>query len=193
VTCQQCRERPAHYHLTSVVEGQTVQELHLCERCAAERGVVAAVPPGPEAPFSLQGWLASLLAGLGEGAPQPGAPAADAPPRCPRCGHSYLEFSRTGLLGCPECYVAFGTQLEPVIRRVQGTSRHEGKVPARAGGGILRRRELAGLRSDLDAAVAAQAFERAAELRDRIRDLEAAGGPPDARAASPEGGGAHVG
>lgn len=170
MTCQQCQERPAVYHVTGVVEGQTVQELHLCERCAAERGVV----PQGEAP-SFLGGLAGLLGGSAE-APSgtaPPAPGAAAPAlRCPRCGMTYAEFARTGLLGCPECYDAFSSALQPVIRRAQRRLRHEGKVPSRTGGSILRRRELSTLRRELDQAVAQQAFERAAELRDRIRALE---------------------
>ncbi len=168
--CQQCHERPAQYHLTSVVEGQTVQELHLCERCAAEREVI----PPPDAPVSVHGWLASLLGGLGEGASAVAPPGAGAPAalRCARCGITYAEFARTGLLGCPDCYDAFAKELDPVVRRAQGRTRHEGKVPSRTGDAIRRRRELADLRRELDAAVGQQAFERAAALRDRIRALE---------------------
>ena len=170
--CQQCHDRPAEYHLTSVVEGQTVAELHLCEHCAAERGVAPQGAGGAEMPLSMQGWLASLLAGLAE-APPTSAPAGL---RCARCGQTYQEFSRTGLLGCPECYDRFSAALEPVIRRVQGKSEHKGKVPARTGGPIAQRRAADALRRELETAVAQQAFERAAELRDRIRALDAPGG-----------------
>lgn len=174
MNCQQCQERPARYHVTRVINGQTVAELNLCERCAAEHGEL---PVGPvhmvESPFSIQQFLASLLGNVG------GAATAEATPetaqqRCPRCGHSYLEFSRTGLLGCPECYTAFSGQLEPLVRRIHGKMRHEGKTPARAGTGLRRRRELDDLRRSLAEAVERQEFERAAELRDRIRGMEAA-------------------
>ena len=45
MTCDQCHDREAVVHLTHIAEGQ-VTMLHLCERCAAEKGV--------ESPASVQ-------------------------------------------------------------------------------------------------------------------------------------------
>jgi len=45
MSCDQCREREAVIHLTQIVNEQ-VTTLHLCERCAAEKGVES---PGPVA------------------------------------------------------------------------------------------------------------------------------------------------
>ena len=172
MNCQQCSQRPASVHVKRILDGQ-VQELHLCEKCAAERGDVFQGAEG----FTIPGLLAGLLAGLGGTVAVPGASPALPPElaalRCPRCGHSYLEFSRTGLLGCPECYDAFSGALGPLIRRIHGKSRHEGKFPARGAGRLQKRREADDLRRQLASAVAEQAFERAAELRDRIREIEA--------------------
>lgn len=179
MNCERCHERPARYHVTRVVNGETVEELHLCERCAAERGEVPPVPlaagglPDPHA--AMQQLLAGLLAGLGpQAALQGGAPGATVARSCPRCGQTYAEFARTGLVGCPECYDAFSAELEPVIRRIHGKSRHEGKVPRRSGASARRRRALEELRRELERAVSREEFERAAELRDRIHALQAA-------------------
>ena len=38
MSCDQCHEREAVIHLTQIVNEQ-VTTLHLCERCAAEKGV----------------------------------------------------------------------------------------------------------------------------------------------------------
>ena len=38
MSCEQCHEREAVIHLTQIVNEQ-VTTLHLCERCAAEKGV----------------------------------------------------------------------------------------------------------------------------------------------------------
>lgn len=178
MNCEQCHERPARYHVTRVINGQTVADFNLCERCAAEHGEL---PAGPaqvvESPFSIQQFLASLLAGVGGAGTAEAAPEAEGISllRCARCGHSYHEFARTGLLGCPECYTAFSGPLLPLIRRIHDKSRHEGKTPTRAGSGLRHRRELDDVRRELADAVAAQEFEQAAVLRDRIRNLEASG------------------
>jgi len=56
---------------------------------------------------------------------------------------------------------------------------HTGKVPAKLAGARLRNQELSKLREELDRAVAAEQFEEAAGLRDRIRQLENEGREPE--------------
>jgi protein arginine kinase activator len=55
---------------------------------------------------------------------------------------------------------------------VQGTTQHTGKVPKRAGGKLTVKREIEKLKAELHQAVQEEAYEKAAELRDRIRALE---------------------
>ncbi len=168
--CTKCQRRPAVFHATRLV-GDTVENLHLCEQCAAEQGDLS-LPA--DAHLAVQQFLASLMgiAGAETG-------VAQAPPgaRCPHCGLAYAEFAQTGLLGCPECYDAFSEQLEPLVHRIHGKGNHAGKFPGRAGAAVQERRRLEERRRELAAAVHEERFERAAELRDEIRALEAAGRP----------------
>ena len=173
--CDDCHERPARYHLRSVVNGQTVSDLHLCEVCAPRHGHVAGAAPADAA--GVEQWLAGLLGSMGAEAGGPQAAAPGDVRQCPRCGQTLAEFHRTGLLGCPECYDAFAGPLQALIRRVHGKIRHDGKVPLRGGARVRQRRTLDALRSELQAAVAAEDFERAAAVRDRIRALQPAAAP----------------
>jgi len=52
VLCDSCHERDAVVHLTTI-ENNAVHQLHLCERCAAERGVetTVATPKHPLGEF----------------------------------------------------------------------------------------------------------------------------------------------
>lgn len=172
--CEQCRERPARYCVTRVINGETVAEVHLCERCAAEHGEVPAGPgPAAETAFSIQQFLASLLgAEAVAGSTQARQDPEQAEALCARCGHTYREFARTGLLGCPECYTAFSAQLQPLIGRIQGSVHHEGKWPTRGATQARRQRDLARLRRELQEAIRQEEFERAAVLRDGIRQAE---------------------
>lgn len=154
--CEQCGERPATVHVTRVVNGE-VSSRHLCERCARDQGEF-------ESFFDPKLGLPELFAGL----LQPVRPRRAA---CPRCGLRYEEFARTGLLGCAECYDAFAAELEPVLRRVHGSSRHGGKAPRR-GRRMDAAAELKELRRQLELAVREERYEDAARLRDRIRALE---------------------
>jgi len=115
--------------------------------------------------------IQSFLAGLLE---QGAAPVLQAAPgtQCANCGLSYRDFSRAGRLGCSQCYERFGERLDPVLRRIHSSSQHTGKVPARSGSTIKLRRDLHELRELLLRAVRAEEFERAAALRDEIRELE---------------------
>jgi protein arginine kinase activator len=91
---------------------------------------------------------------------------------CPGCGMRYSQFARTGRLGCAECYQAFQIQLQPILRRVHGATRHAGKAPGLEGARLERRRQLQELHDALELAIQKEEFEEAAGLRDKIRDLE---------------------
>ena len=97
--CDHCHEREAVIHLTQLAEDQAVQ-VHLCEKCAAEKGVEPTPPGVLKSP--LGGFLAQLSpAGLVEG--------PDAGLRCPRCGAGLADFREAGRLGCAECWEVFAS------------------------------------------------------------------------------------
>ncbi|WP_193364675.1 UvrB/UvrC motif-containing protein, partial [Limnohabitans sp. Rim47] len=77
-----------------------------------------------------------------------------------------------GRFGCSECYNEFDFRLDQLLRRIHGSARHTGKIPERKGKTILIKKKIKELRNELERAVAKEEFERAAELRDRIRELE---------------------
>jgi protein arginine kinase activator len=165
--CQQCHERDAVVHLTRIAEDQEVH-IHLCERCAAEKGVehAANLSKTPVGTF-----LALMGKGVDAAAALPGGPTTGA---CPTCGASLNDFRETGRLGCGDCYRAFEVPLRDLLRRLHGSSRHLGKR-YRVGGEPAARseaeHEAEHLRDQLERAVQAENFELAAELRDRLRQL----------------------
>ncbi|MBO8141272.1 MAG: UvrB/UvrC motif-containing protein [Firmicutes bacterium] len=163
--CQACGQAEATVHVTRIVNGEKT-ESHLCEQCAREQGEAVLLEPV----FSFHKLLGGLLEP--EADPAPAEAVGRAPVRCPNCGLTFSDFKRLGHLGCSECYETFQKQLEPVLRRIHGSTAHAGKIPARTGGALRRRRELNRLRQELHQAVAKEEYERAAEIRDRIRALE---------------------
>lgn len=167
--CQQCHEREAVVHLTEV-SGDTVSTVHLCGRCAAERGV-AVDDPAELSP------LGSFLATLGKGGASL-AQAAASPDACPGCGATLADFRASGRTGCPACWSTFERPLRDLVRRLHGATRHVGRGyddPALATDPARRiAHQRAELREALRVAVAGEEFERAAELRDQLRALEGA-------------------
>lgn len=162
--CEQCKQRTATVHLTKIVN-QEKTELHLCEICAQQSGVEWGILFEPS--FSLQ----QLLAGMVEGEDHPGKIAEEGP-QCPHCGLMFADFRQNGLIGCAYCYETFGEGLDPLFRRIQGSVVHHGKVPLRTGGMVRVRKEIEGLRGQLQEAVQREDYEKAALLRDEIRRRE---------------------
>ena len=69
----------------------------------------------------------------------------------------------------------FGEHLERLLERAHdGATHHVGKAPKSAGTTRVAQQDLRRLRRQLADAVAAEDYERAAELRDSIRELEEA-------------------
>ena len=162
--CDSCKERDSVITLTrSDAEGVT--ELHLCEKCAAEKGVDS---PGAVAKTPLGSFLAAMGKELPEQSPTPRSTDT-----CATCGASLQDFRESGRLGCPDCYRSFEVPLRDLLRRLHGSTHHLGERYAERGNGTVNGRErVAELREQLRLAVESENFELAAELRDRLRVME---------------------
>ncbi|MHC4957314.1 MAG: UvrB/UvrC motif-containing protein [Planctomycetota bacterium] len=178
--CQYCNKREAKIHFTEIKDGKQT-EMHICEGCAHEKNVELAFP--------------SLLSHIVKGGPAgAGRTESDAvPASCPKCGLAYSEFKSKGRLGCGACYDAFAPVLVPLLEKVHGAASHTGHVPERAAAPEPEAEpppppvpdtfdeamvepgaddEVARLEAELHAAIAAEEYERAAALRDEIRELK---------------------
>lgn len=166
--CDRCGQRQATIYLTKVINGDKT-ELHLCKQCA-EQG---------DSEFFKDMSLVNILANLAN-AQQKQAPAAP-PVVCPDCGFDLERFRREGRLGCEQCYRQFAQDLIPMMRKIHGSLQHTGKrpglsTPARPAPAEKRKpTRLDELRTQLKLAIKAEEYEKAANLRDEIRALEAAG------------------
>lgn len=92
--------------------------------------------------------------------------------KCDQCGLSFPRFAQTGRFGCSNCYNAFEGALNPMLRKIHGKTYHVGKVPRRSGSQIRVRNEIQHLKRELQEAVNAEEYERAAVIRDKIKELE---------------------
>lgn len=173
MNCEECGKRPATLHFTKIVNGEKT-ESHICEQCAQEKGDFIS----GFANFGLNNLLSGLLnfdpmikSGFG-GSGTSQSSVQTKPVRCETCGMTYAQFSKSGRFGCSDCYQFFGDRLDPLFRRIHGNTQHIGKVPERTGGQLKLRKELEELKALLQRHIALEEFEKAAEIRDRIRALE---------------------
>lgn len=163
--CEECGRNEAIVHIVQIGPGGR-SEKNICMSCAARYG--ESILRAQQQNVSVNDFLKGIFGGNRE----ENEAADDAPHiTCPNCGMRFQDFSQAGI-GCSVCYETFHRELEPLLRRIHGSSVHRGKIPQRSGSSIMLRQEADQLRARLKEAVAREEYEKAAEYRDRIRSLE---------------------
>jgi protein arginine kinase activator len=159
--CDVCRKRDALISIQQVM-GKEKMELHLCERCARERGISTG---GEKLELSLGSLLQDLMSTKGAEQPRPAAV-------CPVCHKTVDEFVRTQKLGCSECVKTFDHELRELVSKMGQPAQHVGKFPRRLRAYKTYLVDIARLKRGLKEAIGREDYERAALLRDKIRELE---------------------
>ena len=161
MVCDVCKNGDAVIQLTEI-EGSGVRQLHLCEKCAAERGVETTI--GAAKP-QINNFLQTIHEQM------PGAKGE--PAHCSFCSSTLADFRSTGRLGCAHCYDTFESSLRDLLRRVHGNSRHIGRrYVAPLPSELPHVSSATELRDRLKRAIDAEQFELAADLRDKLRGIE---------------------
>ncbi len=175
--CESCKEREATI-LFRHIRGNEKRTLRLCSWCVSQRAresegeSPAPAASGAEGPETPPKKPAAKQINVVVGHLSLSEPAEQV--ECSECGMTYKEFRKVGRLGCSRCYSAFSAQLERLFKRIHGAARHEGKGPRPSSPEFGD--EWQKLREALRKAVAEEAYEKAAAIRDRIAQLEASGG-----------------
>lgn len=184
--CSNCRKREVEILVKQVVNNE-VRNLNLCRVCAEEMGFISPDIPSITISFS-----------LGE-ADSPDSKKLLRPKlerkdsqydllTCASCGTKYSEFRISKLLGCPACYESFRFPLGAFLQKEQGAESHwvgseafTGiKVYEEISREIGRTRErvrnerelhISRLKREMADAVLREEYERAAELKNKLRPL----------------------
>jgi len=162
--CQICKNRQATIHLTEINDGIR-SEMHICEQCAVEQGIAV------KSQIPLNELLSNLLASQPDEEFAEGLETKES--ICPHCGFTLADLRKEAVLGCPYDYEFFKDSLLPIIERAQGgRSTHCGKIPSKTSEESKKKTQLMNFRQRLKASVSAEDYEKAAELRDKISELE---------------------
>lgn len=159
--CDKCGQHEATVKFVQI-ENNHRTELHLCQNCA--QGYT-----NFSTGFDLQHLLSSMF--------QPGSLGqkfgqSQTMKRCPTCNRTIADVQKSGRLGCSTCYEVFHDELNPVLRRLHGSSTHTGKVPARGYPKVRVSRQIEDVRRRLQECVQQENYEQAAKYRDELRLLE---------------------
>ncbi len=168
--CQDCQEREAIVHMTQIINNEKTT-LNLCQQCALARGFHS---PLDNMPFP----LAEILTGIAAAGPKSTFNKKDDGPKlvCPNCGLEFHEFTQQGRFGCGACYKAFRSRLEPIMRKIHGNSLHRGRGPiidlnSMDNSEVIPVKEEERLEEELTKAIDTEDFERAAEIRDKLKTI----------------------
>ena len=82
------------------------------------------------------------------------------------------EFRQRGRMGCPKDYELFAPQLQELLERVHGATRHVGRRPGVDEGTLARMQRVTELRHALETAIREEAYESAARIRDELKTLQ---------------------
>lgn len=163
--CDNCN-KAATVHLTEIRNGKKIEK-HLCEQCAAQSEGMPQVKGHTPINELLTNFVMAH-SGLQK----------EMSLTCDQCGVTWAEFRQNGLFGCEHDYDVFEKDLTPLLQRAhEGATHHTGKTPARTGGAPKPKKKSADvgkLRKELQRAVELEDYERAAKLRDQIRQAEEA-------------------
>lgn len=160
--CQNCGKNEATTHLKRIINGETA-ETHLCSHCAQALGYNSVFSG-----FGLN--LSDLFGGFFGDIPV--SKLSNRVIRCEKCGCSFDDIAKSGMIGCADCYKTFFDKLQPSLQRIHGNTTHQGKFPQGAGEEVKKAHKLNELKAQLNKAIDEQNFEKAAQIRDEIKEME---------------------
>lgn len=160
MTCDFCGSENPEISIEQVT-GKRKKYIHICRKCANERGLVR---DDDSIEFSLSKLVNFYL----------GNENSDGTLVCRKCGTNLSEIKKTRKLGCEDCAIEF----RKYIYRVLNSGRHHGKKLLYSGKIPARMKivkdvfiDLEILKNQLENAVNKEEYERAAAIRDKIRNI----------------------
>ena len=187
--CDNCGKREANVRYSENINGRR-KELNLCEECSKKLGIT-------NVNFNMPIDFSSFFGEFMEDFATP-----DFMPllneiktlKCDECGYTFDDIVNTGKLGCGNCYSVFEERLDPIIKRIQGSNKHVGRIGKIIDDRITKKHEevnktsekqesnikenetksekqnkLEKLQEELKQAIKEERYEDAAKIRDEIK------------------------
>lgn len=160
--CSNCKKNTANFYY-KYKHGNEAVELHLCEDCAKKLGYIKNESHSIDFTDMLSNFFTF--------------PVVKSVPiiKCEKCGETYEEFRKNGKLGCEKCYETFSDTLETLLGNIQTSLSHKGKIPGERGEEIAKTKKINSLKDELKKCILEEKYEKAAKLRDVIKNLENGG------------------
>lgn len=171
--CDVCKKNQATVHFTQIVNG-VKKECNLCESCAKENsGFDMIQDMNSDEGIFFQNILNGIIDYINQ---SPAINTKEEELVCKNCNTTFNEFKKNGYFGCSDCYENFNELLDPIIKRVQGSNEHIGKIPKKSGKNLIEKKKLTKLKEELQKVISLEEYEKAAVIRDKIKFLQEKGG-----------------
>ena len=179
--CQNCGKNEVTFRYTQVING-VKKEMNLCDKCARELGLKDI---NFNMPISFSNFLGDFFNDYNDSI-LPNFMTTQAL-QCKTCGTTFDDFINSGEFGCSNCYNLFEDRISPILKNLQGATRHVGRgyrklnpiadynnVENVAKTEKVEKKEnkLEKLQKDLQKAIKDERYEDAAKIRDQIKEEE---------------------
>ena len=178
--CENCGKREANVRYSENING-VKKEMHLCEECSRKLGITDRMDfRMPSLDFS--NFFGSFLEDFS---------TPDFMPllnevkqiKCESCGSTFEDIINTGRYGCANCYDVFEDRMDPILKKLQGANRHNGRLGKISDNNVKfeKKEEMAAnkvdnklekLQEELKQAIKEERYEDAAKIRDEIKKEE---------------------
>lgn len=161
--CNKCGKKEATVYVSQTVDG-IKSEMRLCSECAQDNGYsgISFVNDGLFSGLFSDGLFSAAF----------GTPKKVEQKKCPLCSMTSRELASSGRAGCAKCYEVFDSELDRIVNGIHGGAKHKAASPKKSAEDIEKAKKIAEYKKEQQSAIAEQNYERAAELRDLIKELE---------------------
>lgn len=180
--CENCKKREANVRYSENING-IKKELHLCEECSRKLGITEKMDFRMPT-FDLSNFFGSFLEDFSTSSDFMPLLSEIKQIRCNSCNSTFDDIVNTGRYGCPNCYDVFEDRMDPILKKLQGANRHNGRLGKISDNKIKFEKnenkktvnnsesKLDKLKEDLKQAIKEERYEDAAKIRDEIKKEE---------------------
>lgn len=188
--CDNCGRNEANIRYWENINGKT-KELNLCEECSQKLGINNL---DLSMPINFTSFLGEFIEDFATPEFMPLLNQAKTL-KCDNCGYTFKDIINTGKLGCANCYNVFDEKLDNIIKKIQGSNKHVGrlgkvidnKIDKKIDGKNTKneksiqntnkeeqkttKNQLEELQEELKKAIKDERYEDAAKIRDEIKKI----------------------
>jgi len=178
--CENCGKREANVRYSENING-VKKEMHLCEECSQKLGISSKMDfsmPSLDIPSFFGSFLEDFS--IPEFMPFLNEVKQLT---CDSCGSTFDDIINTGRYGCANCYDVFEDRMDPILKKLQGANRHNGRLGKISDNKMSFEKDkksekenktenkVEKLQEDLKVAIKEERYEDAAKIRDEIKKM----------------------